>query len=145
MIGFCTGKGGWAGAKTDGERWRWALMQAGEYSVAEAQHAQFVWGQFLHSQFGVQTMAYYGAAMGGTGDDAKKNESGPYAVFTLKDEETIARLATGVKRFTLPDEFNYIKQLEAVANADRDYGYMVSAMGALAQHGGPYAGGRGTG
>ena len=28
---------------------------------------------------------------------------------SLKDEETMARLATGVKRFTVPDEFNPIK------------------------------------
>ncbi len=42
-------------------------------------------------------------------DDTKKNESGTYALQTLGDDETIARLATGIKRFKLPDEFNYIK------------------------------------
>ena len=34
---------------------------------------------------------------------------------TLKDEETIARLATGVKRFKLPDDFNPIKIFQTIA------------------------------
>src|SRR5262249_24059790 len=49
-------------------------------------------------------------------DDGKENTSGPYALDTLKDSETIAKLATGIKRFTLPDEFNYIKVWQRVAN-----------------------------
>ena len=43
---------------------------------------------------------------------ARRDESGAYAVSSLKDTETIARLATGIKRFDLPDEFNYIKLWE---------------------------------
>ena len=125
-------KGGWDGAKTDGERWRWALMQASEYSASESQHAKMVWAEFLRGQFGVQTMAYYGGAIGRSAEDGKKDESGPYAVYTLKDEETIARLATGIKRFTLPDEFNYIKQLEAVAKVP-EQAYTQQAMAVLAQ------------
>ena len=30
-----------------------------------------------------------------------------YALHTLGEDETIAKLATGVKRFTLPDEFSF--------------------------------------
>src|SRR5207253_3231331 len=41
-------------------------------------------------------------------------KSGTYALHTLKDTETIARLATGIKRFTLPDEFNWIKVCEGI-------------------------------
>src|SRR5262249_16927385 len=37
------------------------------------------------------------------------------ALHTLKDGETIARLANGIKRFSLPDEFNWIKIWERVA------------------------------
>src|SRR5690606_6777767 len=33
---------------------------------------------------------------------------------TLKDNETIARLATGIKRFELPDEFNHIKVWQTI-------------------------------
>ena len=48
-------------------------------------------------------------------DDKAENKSGTYALHTLKDDETIARLATGIKRFTLPDEFNWIKIYQRVA------------------------------
>ena len=38
-----------------------------------------------------------------------KDKSGTYALHTLEEHETIARLATGIQRFELPDEFNHIK------------------------------------
>ena len=41
--------------------------------------------------------------------------TGPYALDTLKDDETIAWLASGIKRFKLPDEFNPIKIYQAIA------------------------------
>ena len=66
--------------------------------------------EFLLNQFGVQTMAQWGWRFGRMEtDDTKADESGTYALHTLKENETIARLASGIKRFTLPDEFNYIK------------------------------------
>ena len=34
---------------------------------------------------------------------------------SLTDDETIARLATGIQRFKLPDEFNYVKQYQQIA------------------------------
>ena len=40
---------------------------------------------------------------------AKNDKTGTFALHTLKDDETIAQLATGIKRFKLPDEFNWIK------------------------------------
>ncbi|MCX7426558.1 MAG: MG2 domain-containing protein, partial [Planctomycetia bacterium] len=52
-------------------------------------------------------------------DDSKEDESGTYALATLGENETIARLATGIKRFPLPDEFNYIKIYQRIA-ADRE-------------------------
>ena len=44
-----------------------------------------------------------------------RTTSGTYALHTLSDDETIARLATGIKRFKVPDEFNWIKIYERVA------------------------------
>ena len=86
------------------------------------------------SQFGVQTMAYYGRFFCGQDedDDTKKNESGTYALHTLSDDETIARLATGIKRFKLPDEFNCIKIYEQIA-AEPQTGYGEQAREQLAQ------------
>src|SRR5262249_34369112 len=54
------------------------------------------------------------------GDD-KKDESGTYALHTLGEDETIAQLATGIKRFKLPDEFNYIKIYQQIAADPRDH------------------------
>ncbi len=49
--------------------------------------------------------------------------TGIWALDTLGEDETIARLATGIKRFKLPDEQNFIKLyqqvVEDVADAER--------------------------
>ena len=83
------------------------------------------------NQFGVQTMAHYGWRFGRMAtDDTKEDESGTYALHTLGENETIARLATGIKRFKLPDEFNFIKIYQQIA-AEPKTGYGVEALGAL--------------
>jgi alpha-2-macroglobulin len=98
----------WKAATTDGQRWRWLLMQAMELDRQNKSHVLRRFANFLKGQFGVQTMASYGRLMGrGTGE--KDDKDGPFLVHTLAEDETIARLATGVKRFKLPDEFNYIR------------------------------------
>ena len=55
-----------------------------------------------------------------TSADGRPEASGPYALDTLKDDETIARLATGIKRFKLPDEFNPIKIYQTIADDPED-------------------------
>lgn len=102
-------------AKNDGERWRWALAQAAELNAGLLDDTRMRWAQFLHSQFGVQTMLANGPFGMPAEDDAKPDEDGPFAVHTLKENETIARLATGVKRFALDDEFNAIKIYQTIA------------------------------
>lgn len=119
----------WEAATTDGQRWRWALMQASEFNPAVANRARLVFATFLRGQFDVQTMldGGYGGRRGFTprpptgvpgvpgrdsDDDTRKDESGPFAVHSLAEDETIARLANGIKRFKLPDEFNFISILK---------------------------------
>ncbi len=91
-----------------------------------------LFANFLHDQFDVQTMAEYGWFFGRAEvDDTQKNESGTYALHTLKETETIARLATGIKRFDLPEEFNFIKLYQQVAEEDKgsrleDHGWRVT-------------------
>src|SRR5579884_2671278 len=113
----------WEAATTDGERWRWCLAEAARVSPAAAPRADFIFAQFLQNQFDVQTMAQAGYTFFGRGgaaeEDTKKDESGPYAVASLKEDETIARLANGIKRFALPDEFNFIRLLQDVADKDK--------------------------
>ena len=108
---------GWELAQTDGERWRWNLMQAAEYDSTRANELDMAFANFLRSQFGEQTMAY----MGWNGGDEGNNKSGTFALNTLKEEETIARLATGVRRFAVPDEFNWIKIYQRVAGRGKTH------------------------
>jgi uncharacterized protein YfaS (alpha-2-macroglobulin family) len=100
-------------AKNDGERWRWMLTQAPEFDAGRLGEAEMQLANFMRQQLGVQTMASYGFQS--SDEDAKRDKSGPYALHTLSDKETIARLATGIKRFTLPDEFNWITIYRRVA------------------------------
>ncbi len=105
----------WDDAKNDGERWRFTLVQAVEMSADLANTARMELANFLMSQFDVQTMAGYGL-IGDEGDEGKKEQTGPFAVQTLGEDETIARLAAGIKRFKLADEFNFIKIYQTVAD-----------------------------
>ncbi|MGY8731581.1 MAG: alpha-2-macroglobulin family protein [Pirellulales bacterium] len=105
----------WKDAKTDGQRWRWALSTAAEVDPAIRLQMQLQLAQFLHGQFGVQTMARYGGR--NTKDDQNDARKGRYSVDSLTDLETIAQLAIGVTRFDMPDEFNHIKLFRDIATA----------------------------
>ncbi len=120
-------------AQNDGERWRWMLVQAREMSPNLTNQSLYEFANFLHQQFGVQTMAYYGRYFRSRQpDEDKKDESGTYELHTLREDETITRLATGVKRFTLPDEFNFIKIYQQIAENPRT-GYGQSSLDKLAE------------
>jgi hypothetical protein len=107
----------YAAAKTDGERWRWFLNQATEIDPTLQDQVEMTFAAFLHSQFDVQTMGVYGHF--GNGDELGDKKDGTFSVHTLSDDETIARLATGIKRFKLPDEYNWIKIWQRVATRRR--------------------------
>jgi len=106
----------WNDAKTDGERWRWALQYDAERRKATLRH----FADFHHNQFGVQTMAQDRWFWRGSQpeDGSRENESGTYALHTLKETETIARLANGIKRFSLPDEFNFVLMYKELAETE---------------------------
>ncbi len=116
-------------AVNDGERWRWCLAQAVEISSAKLNGVRTTLAEFWQAQIGEQTMAYLGWRLGRSGD---QDESGTYALNTLGEDETIARLATGVKRFKVPDEFNYIRIYQQIAN-EPSTGYAEQALERLAQ------------
>jgi uncharacterized protein YfaS (alpha-2-macroglobulin family) len=117
-------------ATNDGERWRWALAQAGEADPAKLNTARWMLATFLQQQFGVHTILPYDN-MVSESDVGENEDAGPFALGTLTDEETVARLATGIKRFKLPDEFNPIKAFRAIAD-DPKTGYGREAVEALA-------------
>ena len=77
-----------------------------------------------------QTSFDFGAWFGAyREDEADKPQT--FALHTLKDDETIARLATGVKRFQLPDAHNPIKLFQQLA--DEKHAHGVSAAQSLAE------------
>jgi uncharacterized protein YfaS (alpha-2-macroglobulin family) len=104
---------GYAAARSDGERWRWMLTQAVEFDPGLASQVDVQFANFLRGQFGVQTMAQFGLPR--VEDEGGKEKTGTFALHTLGDDETIARLASGVKRFKVPDEFNWIAIYRRVA------------------------------
>ncbi len=82
-------------AGSDGERWRWALLQA-ERS-GDAFNAKMKLAQFLRSDFGLPYQNRFDGYYHGKGIEPP-----------LKDDEYYAQLANGLQRFTLPDGLNPI-------------------------------------
>jgi alpha-2-macroglobulin len=91
-------------AVNDGERARWLSLAAIEAHPALRDEIDWERCLFLHNEFGVQTLR--GWLPANTGDEP---QTGPLALETLTDDESIVRLATGVQRLTLPDEHNPLK------------------------------------
>jgi len=120
-------------AENDGQRWRWTLSRAAKLQPAKLNETRWELASFCQNQFGVQTIAEYGMFFGRPqSGDKDKDESGTFALHTLAENETIARLAIGIRRFTLPDEFNYIKIYEQIA-ADPKTGHGDDSLDALAR------------
>jgi uncharacterized protein YfaS (alpha-2-macroglobulin family) len=108
----------WDAAQSDGERWRWLLETMVEWNPQRRNEERLIRAQFLREQFGVQTMAEYRILLGRQLEDDDKDRPQTWALDTLGEDETIARLATGIKRFKLPDEQNFIKLYQQVAADD---------------------------
>ena len=104
----------WEAAETDGERWRWALAEAAAFGPNLAARATLERADFLRGQFGVATL---GGVLDELLDGDAPGDAGPWALRTLTDGETIARLATGPERFALPEEHNFIRLYRQVAES----------------------------
>ena len=101
----------WDVAKSDGERWRWALSQVAVASPAQQSDVDLQWAQFLQTQFGVR-QEFHGVHPGPL-SDGEQPVAG-LTLHTLADSETLARLATGDRKLTLPEEFNHIAVINKV-------------------------------
>ena len=125
-----------ASATSDGQRWRWLLTNAGELNRSLDSYTKYIFASFLYRQFGVQTLSSYGQyfapGLSQSDSDSKKEDPSPYEVHTLTDSETLAKLATGIKRFNLPEEFNHIKLFKEIVKSP-DQGYVADAARMLAQ------------
>ena len=121
-------------AASDGERWRWLLARAEELHPPVADEVRFTLAGFLRAQFGVQTMADYGWFFhrAASEESSEGDTSGTYQLHTLGRDETIARLAIGIRRFTLPDEFNHLAHYQALADTPNS-AYAENALDALVE------------
>ena len=103
----------WAEAKSDGERWMYANDARAAVDGMGRRNSARTLGEFAKNQFGVYHLR-------GEGD--LKNLIGDLR--SLDDDETITRLANGVKRFKLPVEYNYMRmwrELKEYASIASEY------------------------
>ena len=94
-------------ARNDGERWRWLLAQQADNG--DSAGSKLDWADFLCHSFGVRTMA--------AGDISARSQAMIEAVKKLSDSETMACLSNGIRKFSLPDEFNYLQIYRELAES----------------------------
>ncbi len=119
-------------AKNDGERWRWNLRRAVEINPNAANRERIQVADFYFRQFGVQTLADYAADLWKIESTHNGKSTGLFALHTLSENETIARLAIGVKRFILPEAADYIDLYRKIAR-NPETGYGEQALNQLAR------------
>ena len=110
-------------AQNDGQRWRWCLQQAVEFDAEPDQRdphevRRFPPAAVRRADDGRVRLAVRPRWRPTTARRTTKRHLRRCA--SLGEDETIARLATGIKRFKLPDEFNYIKIYQQVADEPQD-------------------------
>jgi uncharacterized protein YfaS (alpha-2-macroglobulin family) len=124
-------------AKNDGERWRWCLEHTVTLWPSYRVGNDWEFASFLQDQFGVQTLQQGGFNLPRFDDEKADDQDDPraniWSLHSLSDDETIARLATGPKRFKLEDEFNPIALYKKIAAADPGSGHAGLAQDALAR------------
>ncbi|MCM8539897.1 MAG: tetratricopeptide repeat protein, partial [Lentisphaeraceae bacterium] len=99
-------------ADNDGERWRWLLAKCTENGSKT--YEKWVYAEFLYSQFSVETLREYSWYFRNEDQD---NKSSILALDKLKDSETIAKLAGGIKKFTMPEEHSFMALYKHLAEA----------------------------
>ena len=106
----------WEAAKSDGERWRWIMKEITRINPKEGITEQLKWLQFCRDHYDVNTLASYGW----WNQADVKERDGILQTSTLKETETIARLASGVKRFTLRKDYQFIPGLRALMRMNKE-------------------------
>ncbi len=114
----------WKAAQNDGERYRWLLHQRGLLDNNYQNESHYRYADFLRTQWGVHTIRSWN-------QNGQQDLSHALKLADLSNNETIAKLATGIQQFTLPDGHNYIHILQRLGN-DKKNNYAKSAAQALA-------------
>lgn len=92
-------------AKNDGQRFRWALEAAMALGSKEAKKR---FAMFLINQFDFSAIDY------SIRDEYFTREEYRDYLYNLKDNETVAELADGTRKITMPDEYNYFRMLDEI-------------------------------
>ncbi len=107
----------WSTATNDGERWRWLLNTRVKVDPNRELETKFGFADFLHGQFGVHTSGVIDQPQLSEGELPKE---GRYTTHTLNENESIARLATGIRRFELPEGHNFVSIYKQIAKTPLD-------------------------
>ena len=105
----------WETAASDGERLFWLLNEKVKLGGRHSSEGRERIAHRLSAWFSVTSMVRSGL-WGRATDHEKKSREGIAAVHTLKDDETIANLATGPKRFALPEDQSFLRLYQALAD-----------------------------
>jgi uncharacterized protein YfaS (alpha-2-macroglobulin family) len=105
----------WGKAKSDGERWRWTIQEIARVNATQGRAKKLEWWRFCQNHYGVNTLASYGW----WSEPDVKERDGILQASSLREGETIARLANGVKRFTLREDYQYIPGLREMMRGDK--------------------------
>ena len=102
----------WEAAKSDGERWRFALAEQARLSTKADMAAVMISerAKFSRSQFGTETLSSYGWWRQQDPDNAK----GILEMDTLAEDECLAKTSDGVRRFKLPAEHHFIALYQSI-------------------------------
>ncbi|MBL9115150.1 MAG: hypothetical protein JNJ83_09080 [Verrucomicrobiaceae bacterium] len=103
-------------AKNDGERLRLAIEDWGKIGPANEVAAKVMWASLVRQWLGVSHAAGF---MGNDEPDREKMQRDSLAaVHTLSEDETVALLATGPKRITLPPAYRFLTALKDIPEPD---------------------------
>ncbi|MCR9296050.1 MAG: MG2 domain-containing protein, partial [bacterium] len=102
-------------AESDGERLHFAL-HAAQASTTIRPQALMMWASFLDGQFSVATLqpSFW------IQRSSELDRDSMFALHTLEESETIAKLASGVQRFPLEEPFNFIAIYRQVLQLDAE-------------------------
>ncbi|MEQ1750195.1 MAG: hypothetical protein ABL974_12275, partial [Prosthecobacter sp.] len=117
----------WETAKNDGERLLWIMESASKLGPDDAREYRQHMADLMKSWFSVQTLAEYGFRFD-AGEEEGSTKSSIATLHTLKDDETVAKLATGPKRFALLEGANFMHLYQMLAeDAEASADMRVSA------------------
>jgi hypothetical protein len=104
----------WQAATSDAQRLCWVMEQMTRFDGSLRHEALRFKADLAKAWFSVQSLAGYGFRFDASDDDTARQD-GIATLHTLKDDETVAKLATGPKRFKLPAEWAFLPLLRSLA------------------------------